>query len=91
MNLFALSGLLTGLSSLAFGSFVYFKGCPQTAPLALVPVYCVGGGVGLWRNVDCSRTRSDQGFIGLASFLCLRRRMDTNFVPPLHSCVLQPS
>ena len=26
MNLFALSGLLTGLSSLAFGSFVYFKG-----------------------------------------------------------------
>jgi signal transduction histidine kinase len=26
MNLFALSGLLTGLSSLAFGSFVYWKG-----------------------------------------------------------------
>ena len=88
MNLFALSGLLTGISSLAFGYFVYWKGAHR--PLnrlwfIFTMSVAVWGFGGMWIALAPD---TEPGLMGLASVVCLRRRMDSNFLPPLRACVL---
>jgi signal transduction histidine kinase len=71
MNLFALSGLLTGVSSLAFGSFVYWKG-PHRPLNRLWFVFtlsvAVWGFGGLW--IALAPTRNQALWAWRLSFAC---------------------
>src|SRR2546426_5336000 len=75
MNPFALSGLLTGITSLSFGYFVYLKG--RTQPLnrlwfvftASVAVWGLGG---LW--IGLARTETEALWAWRLAFACGDRK-----------------